>query len=88
MRVGEKGEGVFVPRFAEDPSVTFRRGEFHEPQTHTRQRGAFQKFTTRELRHHDGHGASINKLSAPFNRLNFVVMPRQNSHLNKVGIGD
>jgi hypothetical protein len=27
-------------------------------------------------RQHDGHGASINKLSAPFNRLNFVVMPK------------
>jgi hypothetical protein len=30
----------------------------------------------RELRQGDRHGQSINKLSAPFNRLNFVVMPK------------
>jgi hypothetical protein len=40
----------------------------------TGERSAFQKFTTRELRQRDGHGASINKLSALFNRLNFAAM--------------
>ena len=55
MRVGEKGEGVLVPRFTEQPGVTFRRGEFHESQANASQRSAFQKFTTRELRQRDGH---------------------------------
>ena len=76
VRVGEKGNGVSVARFAKQSGMAFRRDEFHESHANACQRSAFQKFTTRELRQGDGHGASINKLSAPRNRLNFVVMPK------------
>jgi hypothetical protein len=72
VRVGEKGNGVSVARFAEEPGMALWR----EGEGGTGQRSAFQKFTARELRQQNGHGPSINKLSAPFNRLNFVVMPK------------
>jgi hypothetical protein len=76
VRVGEKSEGVSVARFAKQSSMAFRRDEFHESHANAGQRGAFQKFTTRKLRQRDGHELSINKLSAPFNRLNFPAMPK------------
>jgi len=68
VRVGEKSEGVFVPRFAKKPGMALG----YEGKGGTGERSAFQKITTRELRQQNGHGASINKLSAPFNRLNLL----------------